>query len=186
MIAAVPKYKLSVANYHKMAETGILKPEDRLELIHGEIYQMTPINSLHAGTVKLINAFLSQFNQSFVISIQDPIVINEYSEPEPDIALLKARADFYTMSNPTAEEVLWIIEVSDSTLRYDQTVKKELYAQAAIPEYWIINLVDHCIEVYKQLEDHVYQESKIYHLADQVFVPHLEQEVGADHFLARI
>lgn len=186
MTAAVPKYKISVDNYHKMAETGILKPEDRVELINGEIYQMSPINSLHAGSVNLINAFLSQFNQSFLVSIQNPIIINEYSEPEPDIALLKVRADFYTTSNPVASEVLWVIEVSDSTLRYDQTIKKELYAQAEIPEYWIINLVDHCIEVYNQLEDQVYQKSQIYRQGDQVSVPYLGQEASVDHFLIKI
>lgn len=149
MTSVAPKYKLSVANYHKMAETGILLPEDRVELINGEIYQKSPIKSLHAGSVKIINAFLSQYNEQYVISIQDPIIIDDFSEPEPDIALLKYRADFYTESNPTATEVLWIIEVSDSTLRYDRTIKKELYAKANIAEYWIVNLVDRCLEVYR-------------------------------------
>lgn len=186
MIATTTKYKISVANYHKMAEIGILKPDDRVELINGEIYQMSPIKSQHAGTVKLINAFLSQFNQSFVISIQDPVIIDQYSEPEPDAALLKPRADFYTDSNPTPEDVLWIIEVSDTTLRYDRTVKKALYAQANIPAYWIINLVDHSIEVCKELKAGSYQKEETYVLGDNILLPVIQKEVGVDQFLIKV
>ncbi|MEM6379087.1 MAG: Uma2 family endonuclease, partial [Bacteroidota bacterium] len=157
-----------------------------VELINGEIYQMSPIKSLHAGTVNLLTAFLSQFNQSFIISIQNPVVIDQYSESEPDIALLKTRADFYTESNPTPKEILWIIEVSDTTLRYDQTVKKELYAQANIPAYWIINLVDYSIEVYQEPKEDSYQQKERYVLGDQVFLPLIHKKVEVNQFLIKV
>lgn len=163
MSVQIAKRLLTVSEYHKMAEVGILTKDDRVELINGEIITMSPIKSFHWGRVKRINAVLSKILKEFdiVISIQDPITISSISEPEPDIALLHYRNDFYTDKHPTSKDVYLIIEVSDTTLAYDKGAKKRLYAMAEVPEYWIVNLPAECIEMYKKPEgeDYLIKES---------------------------
>lgn len=159
MSVPIAKRLLTVSDYHKMAESGILDEDERVELIHGEIIEMSPIGSKHAGHVKRINALLSRLlGNQLIISIQDPVVIGEHSEPEPDIAILRYRDDFYTDRHPRPEDVLLIIEVADSSVDYDREIKIPLFASAQIPECWIINLEENKIEVYKKPQNGTYQE----------------------------
>jgi hypothetical protein len=131
----------TVAEYHKMAEAGILSEDDRVELLEGEIVAMSPIGSRHAGTVKrLLDQFIPlQGARRVILSVQDPIRLGEYSEPQPDLALLRPRADFYASSHPGPEDVLLIIEVADQSAAVDREVKVPLYARWGIPEvcWWI-------------------------------------------------
>jgi Uma2 family endonuclease len=170
MSVQIAKRLLTVSEYHKMAEAGILTEDDRVELINGEIITMSPINSLHAGHVKRINALLSRLliNEDVVVSIQDPITIDAYSEPEPDVALLRYREDFYTDSHPVPKDVYLIIEVASSSVAYDREVKLKMYAKAGIPEYWIVNLEEGQIEVYQQPVGNEYAEEKAFQSHDEL------------------
>ncbi|WP_162342756.1 Uma2 family endonuclease [Cyclobacterium salsum] len=149
MATEVIKRLINVEEYHKMAEMGIFKPDDRLELIHGEIYEMSPIGSKHAGIVnKLASLFNGLFKGKVVIGVQNPVQIDVRNEPEPDISLLKYRPDFYASAHPVPADVLAIIEVSDASIRFDREVKLPLYASHGIPEYWMIDLGNNWIEVH--------------------------------------
>ena len=162
MAVQVERQRFTVEDYYKMAEAGILKPEDRVELINGEIIKMSPIKSQHAGHVTRLNALLSKLiGDNALVSVQNPIRIDNFSEPEPDIALLKPVSHFYIEGHPEPKDVFLLIEVADSSLRYDQKVKLALYARAGIPEVWIINLLARCVEVYRQPEAGRYLDREI-------------------------
>ncbi len=175
----VKRMKFDVHAYHQLIASGILPPDQKVELIDGEIIEMSPVNSLHAGIVKKISRlFYSNTNsQEIIVSVQDPILLDEYSEPQPDLALLQYRADIYTKSHPSPEEILLLVEVSNSTLDIDKKIKLPLYAQASIPEVWIINLVDEQVEVYSKPKHQIYTQTNIYQAGDIVantFLPELK------------
>src|SRR5438309_8182250 len=118
------KHYFNVDEYYRMAEAGLLSEDDRVELIEGEIIEMSPIGSTHGGTVKRSSTFLNRkLGDAVIVSVQDPVRLNGFSEPQPDIALLKPRKDFYSNSHPTPEDVLLVIEVADTSLQYDRAVK---------------------------------------------------------------
>ena len=153
------KHYFNVDEYYRMAQAGIFSENDRVELIDGEIIEMSPIGSLHAGCVDVLNSLLAQkVGRAAIVRVQGPIRINEYSEPEPDIALLKLRGDFYRHSHPTPADVLLVIEVTDTSLEYDRTVKLPLYARAGIPEAWLVILPKHVIEVHTEPKNGEYQK----------------------------
>lgn len=149
MATEVAKRLINVDEYYKMAEVGILKPGDRVELINGEIYEMSPVSSRHGSIVKKLGKLLnSLFGDSVLIGVQDPIGIDQHNEPEPDISILKFREDFYSSAHPGPADVLMVIEVAGSSLKLDRETKKPLYASCGIPEYWIVELDAKAIEVY--------------------------------------
>lgn len=159
MATAVEQRIFSVADYHRMAEVGILTEADRVELIEGRIIVMSPIGSRHAACVKRLNASLSQQASSYVlVSIQDPIQLNDYSEPEPDVALLRPRDDFYATGHPTAEDILLLIEVSDTSEGYDREEKVPLYARSNIPEVWLVSLAKKRVEVFTEPVADIYRQ----------------------------
>ncbi|MDX6272678.1 MAG: hypothetical protein QOD28_3901 [Acidobacteriota bacterium] len=154
----ISKYYFSVAEFERMGEAGVFTKDARLELIEGEIIEMSPIGSRHAACVKFLNRFLNRtVGDIALISTQDPIRLNDFSEPQPDLALLRLRDDFYRDALPTPADVLLVIEVADTTLGYDRQVKVPLYAKAGVAEVWIINLTDELIEVYAEPESDAYQ-----------------------------
>ncbi len=154
------RHYFSVADYYRMAETGILSADDRVELIEGEIVKMSPIGSAHAACVNRLNRLFSSYiSQAAVISVQNPVRLNDFSEPEPDVALLRRRADFYRDGHPTPADVLLLIEVSDTTLDYDRKVKLPLYARSGIPEVWIVNLQLDEVEIHAQPTGAQYQST---------------------------
>ncbi len=141
-----------------MAEAGILHEDDRTELIHGEIIYMSPIGNFHAAIVsRLTNLLTPRLVPSFIVSVQNPVRIGDRSEPEPDIMVLPFRDDYYASTGVTPADVLLLIEVSDSTLRYDRTTKLPLYATAGIPEVWIVDVNKQQLEVYRQPNEERYQ-----------------------------
>ena len=151
-VAAPPieRYRLTGAIVRQMVEKSILAEDDRVELIKGELFTMSPIGSEHSGIVNQLAAlFFKQLGQQAVVSVQSPIPLSENSEPQPDVALLTPRADYYKRSLPEPGDILLVIEVAESSIVYDRTVKLPLYAGASIPEVWIVNLSDRWIEVYR-------------------------------------
>ncbi len=161
MSAQLEKRHFSVAEYYRMAEAGVLKPDDRVELIEGEIVKMSPIGSRHAACVaRLIRLLQSLTGQTTILWVQNPVRLSDFSEPEPDVALLKYRDDFYAAHHPTPEDVLLVIEVADTTVLIDRNVKVPLYARAGVPETWIVNLPKKVIEVYFEPATGRYQKSR--------------------------
>ncbi len=137
----VAQHRLTVEQYHRMAETGVLARDARVELIEGVIVDMAPIGSRHAATVKRLNlALTAAVAGRAIVSVQDPIRLGDRSEPQPDLALLRPRADFYADATPAAADTLLVIEVSQATAAYDRQVKTALYAQHGVPEVWIVDL----------------------------------------------
>lgn len=154
-----PRHRWTVAEYHRMGEVGLLNEDSRVELIDGEIVEMAPIGSSHGGNVKrFIRLFSKVIGDKAIIAAQDPVVLSGYSEPEPDIALLRWRADDYVQSHPHPEDVLLLIEVSDSTLRYDHDVKIPLYAKNGIPEVWLLDIPNRQLEIYREPANSKYQQ----------------------------
>ncbi|MFM8805701.1 MAG: Uma2 family endonuclease, partial [Planctomycetia bacterium] len=137
---APSRHLISVDAFHRMGETGILGPEDRVELIEGEIIDMSPIGALHAAIVDVLaRHFGRRAGDSVFIRCQNPLRLDDISEPEPDISILRPRPDFYTTSHPGPADVLLVIEVADTSLAYDLGTKVPLYARHGIPEVWVID-----------------------------------------------
>ena len=149
--AAPSRHLISVDAFHRMGETGILGPEDRVELIDGEIIDMSPIGVLHAAIVARLASYFSQrLGATAVVWCQNPLRLDDSSEPEPDISILRPRADFYTTSHPGAADVLLVIEVADTSLAYDLGTKVPLYARHGIPEVWVIDAATRRIRVFRR------------------------------------
>jgi Uma2 family endonuclease len=145
-----------------MIETGILTENDRVELMDGEIIEMTPIGPRHAACVKRMIALLSRkVGRIAIVGAQDPVQLDDYSEPQPDISLLKPRPDFYAQSHPLPEDVLIAVEVADTTVETDRKVKLPAYARAGIPEAWLVDLYSDRVEVHTRPASGVYQEVRI-------------------------
>ena len=135
------RHRLTVSDYYRMAEVGILAPDARVELIDGEIFDMTPPGSLHAATVHRLNAILVRaVADDAMVLVQNPLRLSELSEPQPDLALLKRRDDFYSQNHPGPADALLVIEVADSSLRFDRDTKVSLYAAHEVPETWLVDL----------------------------------------------
>lgn len=151
--------KFTVEQYHQMAEQGIIHCQERLELISGEIINMSPIGFRHASTLNRLinNLFPLQIAQKAIISSQNSIYLNEQSEPQPDLVLLTYYDHFYDYRLPEAADILLLVEVADSSLTYDRQVKIPLYAQHDIPEVWLINLTQNRLERHSQPDGQTYQ-----------------------------
>ncbi len=150
-IAEIRSHRFTVADYHRMAEVGILGEDSRVELIRGQIVDMAPIGAPHLGMVNRLTRLLpALLGGHGVLSVQNPVRLDDGSEPEPDVAVLKPRADDYETATPGPSDVLLLIEVSDSTLRDDREVKMPLYAEGGIPECWLVDLGGRAVEVYRQ------------------------------------
>ena len=143
-------HRITVDEYYRMAEVGLLAPEARVELIDGVIIDMAPIGSRHAGTESQLGELLSKsIGARAILRMQSPIRLSRSSEPQPDLALFIRRRDFYKTAHPTAKDTLLVIEVSETTLRYDREIKVPLYARYAIPEVWIIDLIGEQIHFFR-------------------------------------
>ncbi len=156
----VRKHLLTVADFDRMGETGVLDSDVRVELIEGEIFDMPPIGSPHAGIVDLLNeAFVLASSGRAILRTQNPIVLGDYSKPLPDLALLRRRGDFYVNSLPTADDVLLVVEVAHSSLHHDKHVKRLAYARNVLPEYWFVDVEGRRTTVYRAPSEGDYRES---------------------------
>jgi Uma2 family endonuclease len=159
--AETTRRRFTVEEYHRMADAGVFAPRDRLELIDGEILEVTPIGARHLAAVLRLNQALQQaFAGQALISPQLPLVLDDYSEPQPDLALLAIRGDFYASGLPSAPDALLVVEVvvevSDTSLRYDRELKLPRYARAGVPEVWILDLAGRRLHVYREPADDRY------------------------------
>lgn len=159
MSVQLRKRYFNVDDYYRMADAGLFSEGDRLELIEGEVVEMSPIGSNHQGCVDELSSRLAdKLGRAAIVRVQGPIRIDDYSEPEPDISLLKPRADYYRKSHPTPSDVLLVIEVADTSADYDRDVKLPLYARAGIPEAWLVVLPKDLIDVHSQPKNGKYQK----------------------------
>jgi len=163
MLAQLKQHRFSLERYEAMIERGILTEDDRVELIHGAIVDVSPIGDRHTACVKRLNRLFMQIpSPQVTVSIQDPVAIPPDSEPEPDAALLKPREDFYEHAKPRPQDVLLIVEVADSSLQFDRDVKMPLYAHAGIAEAWLIDVDARVVEVYTEPRDGRYSQLRTY------------------------
>lgn len=131
-----------------MAEAEIFDPDDRVELLDGKVFDLAPIGSRHAACVKrLARLFMTLGEHEAVIGIQDPIQVGEHSEPQPDLALLRPRADYYATGHPAPDDIFLVVEVGDVTAPFDRTAKLSLYLAGGIPEVWVVDLVADVVHV---------------------------------------
>ena len=163
------RFKLTVEQYHRMGELGILRPDDRVELIDGELVRMAPVGSMHSGLVSRLNRLLvERVGRNGVVSPQNPVILSEVTEPQPDLTVLRWRADDYTADTPQAGDTLLVIEVSDSSLRFDRQVKLGFYAQAGVPEVWILDLRARRLLVHREPEGKGYRVAEVRTAGQQV------------------
>lgn len=143
--------KFTIKQYNQMIEAGIFAEDNRVELIRGEIVEMASIGRRHASSVKRLNALFNQRLAGLVIvGVQDPVELEDNSEPQPDLALLRLRDDFYEAGHPQVEDVFLLVEVADTSIEFDQEVKIPLYAESGISEVWVVDINQQCLEVYRQ------------------------------------
>jgi len=143
--------RFTIEEYHRLAELGFFHEDDRIELIRGEIMQMAAKGTPHTTCCRdLLEALAGLVAGRAKLQCQDPIVLPSNSEPEPDFAILRKRADNYLSAHPNPSDVLLVIEIADSTLKYDQEIKLSLYAEAGISDYWTFNLVENHLEAYSE------------------------------------
>ena len=153
------RHRISVEAFHRMGETGVLAPDARVELIDGEIFDRAPIGTHHASIVnRLTRMFVMAAGERAIVQVQGPVRMGEHSEPEPDLTLLRPRADYYREIAPGAADVLLIVEVSDSTQRYDRRVKVPLYARHGVPEVWVIDLENRLVHFHRRPSGEAYAD----------------------------
>jgi Uma2 family endonuclease len=159
----ISKRKLNTDEYHLMAEVGIIRSDERVELIKGEIVEMSPVGDKHLSIVSRIHTLLTPaLVGKYIVHVQSPVKIADHSEPEPDLMVVPHRDDFYAESGVRSEDVLLLIEVSDTTLQKDQHIKLPLYAEAGIPEVWIVDVSSGKIYQYLNPQHHEYLERKTF------------------------
>ncbi len=176
----VQRRLFTVEEYHRMAEAGILSEDDRVELIEGELVAMSPIGSRHAATVARLTTLLFPVRGRGILWVQNPIRLGAYSEPQPDVALLRYRPDFYASAHPGPEDILLIVEVAETSADYDRSVKIPLYARHGIPEAWLVDLLEERIEIYRHPTPQGYRSLHIAHRGETVrptALPDLELSV---------
>ncbi|HLH23093.1 MAG TPA: Uma2 family endonuclease [Chloroflexota bacterium] len=149
MVSAVELRRWTREEYERLADLGLLHPDERVELIEGEIVKVPPQLSRHATGVCLAgDALRAVFGEGYTVRVQLPLALGQYSEPEPDAAVVVGDVRDFVAAHPTS--AVLVVEVSDTTLSFDRDAKGSLYAAAGIPEYWIVNLVDYWLEVYRE------------------------------------
>ncbi len=171
MSTEVETYRFSVEEFNKLGEAGIFDEDDRVELLDGEIIVMTPIGLPHAGVVMRLTAVLPRkLGDRIILDPQNPTVIDEFSEPQPDIMLLKPRKAFYKSKHPGPEDILLLIEVSDTTLQYDRGRKLCKYAECGVSEVWIVNLKNNTIEQYREPSAEKFLQSRVYQRGTKITI----------------
>jgi Uma2 family endonuclease len=161
-------HRFSAEDYHRLAEVGILAPDARVELIEGEIHDMSPIGPFHSGVTIRLNRFFSLCAKGrWTVCVQDAVRLDNFSEPQPDLILLKPAPDDYASHHPAPDDVLLLIEVADSSVEFDQRKKLPVYARAGIVEVWIVNLQESAIEVYREPHFTGYEKKTVLRAGDK-------------------
>jgi len=179
-VQAPAKHRFSVNDYYRMAETGVLSPKARVELLDGDITDKPPATPLHAGVVNHLNHIFADASKGrWQTSIRRPLRLDDYSEPEPDVMLLKPAADFYRTRHPGPADVYLLIEVADSSLFTDVNEKLPIYGRSGIGEVWIVNLIDETIEIYRKPHFSGFDSKTVLYPGDQA-VPQTFPDVIVD------
>ncbi|WP_279164576.1 Uma2 family endonuclease [Thermus scotoductus] len=154
------RHKVSLEEFHRMVEAGVFPEDSRLELVEGDLVEMSPIGKRHAAKVaKLTALFGPLVPQKAILFVQSPLVVGN-SELYPDLALLKPRPDFYEERLPEAQDALLVVEVAETSLRHDLEVKLPLYAKAGVPEVWVVDLVREKVHVFRKPQGEGYGEGE--------------------------
>lgn len=162
MAVQIKRHLISVERYDQMIAAGVLHEDERLELLGGEIIEMSPVGIPHAACVNRLNTLFNRYLlEEVIVSVQNPIHLDGLSEPEPDVVLLQPRSDFYAGGHPEPEDIMLLVEVADTSIEYDRVQKLPRYAQAGIVEVWIVDLNKKRIEVYRQPSPQGYQQTTI-------------------------
>ncbi len=157
----VSTHRFTLPEYEKLVTAGIFTPEDRVELIRGEFVDMSPMGENHIVSImNFTQRLVLAYHKEAEVLVQCPVVMDDNSAPEPDFALLKKQD--YSKRKPHAEDVLLLIQISDSTLSYDREVKLPLYAESGVPEVWLNNIQSQQLEVYRELHQNIYRTHLIY------------------------
>jgi Uma2 family endonuclease len=163
MPIAVTRKRFSADDYQRMGEAGILRRKDRVELIDGEIIAMSPIGPRHCANVdRATRAFITKAGESAIVRVQGSVRLDLYSEPEPDLVLLRPRADFYASGHPGPADILLIVEVAQSSIDYDREFKSHVYARSGVHEYWLADLNENVLTCYSSPEGGTYQHVERY------------------------
>ncbi len=158
----IQRWQFTVADFMLMGAAGILAEDDRVELVDGEIRAMSPVGAAHGAVINRLNMlFVPAFSGKAVVSVQNPIQLDDFTEVLPDVAVLRYREDFYALAHPSPPDVLLLIEVADSSLRYDRGEKRLRYAQAGISEYWVVDMVGRCVFQYVDPEATGYRTERV-------------------------
>jgi Uma2 family endonuclease len=161
--------RFTVEEYHRMAAAGILRPDERVELLDGEIVRMSPIGSRHAGRVERLRDLLrDRAGGRALVRGQNPVRLSGYDEPQPDLAVVRVRADYYEEGHPTAAEILLLIEVADTTLAPDRRQKLPIYAAAGVRETWLLDVQGEALEVYREPGPQGYAQKRLHRRGERV------------------
>ena len=175
------RHRLTVADFHSLAEAGAFGPEERVELIRGELIDMTPIGNRHAAAVRnLINELASQMGGAILVDAQNPIRLGEGSAPQPDVFLLQRRKEGYGGRLPDADDARLVIEIADTSLAYDRDVKLPLYANHGIPEAWLVDLTNDRVQVFTGPLGEDYGHMDLFRTGMTVTSPTLGLELPAE------
>lgn len=169
MAAQLTRRRFSADEYHWMVRVGILNEDDRLELIEGEIVEMPPIGPEHSSTTDAATEiFVRRFSDVARVRIQNPIRLDGHNEPEPDVALVRRRADGYRTALPGPDDIFLLVEIADTTLATDRAVKVPLYARAGIREVWLVDLPHRLLHIYREPGRDGYRETSTARIGDEV------------------
>jgi Uma2 family endonuclease len=167
--ASIPRRRFTVAEYERMIEIGMFKKEERIELVLGAIVQLEPKSPRHAAHTMRLNRTLHRLiHEAALIGVHTQIILNDDSEPEPDLVLLRPRPDFYGTARPMPADILLLVEIADTSYDYDRNLKIPLYARAGIRESWLINLPQHTIQQFTDPANGRYQKVRITHKGDSL------------------
>jgi Uma2 family endonuclease len=154
----VRRHSYTVADFERMGEAGIFAPEDRVELVGGEVVDMAPIGSRHAAIVSLVAERLAEaVGRSAIVRVQSPLIVDDETYVEPDLVVLVRREDYYRADHPRPADVLLIVEVAETSLAYDRDVKLPLYARAGIPQVWLVDVTGTVLTVFGEPAGDRYQ-----------------------------
>ena len=169
-LPAVPvprRHPITVTEYFRMGETGVLDPQARVELIEGEIIDMPPIGAPHASkTNRLLDLLTAAVRGQAIVSVRNPVILGDLSAPEPDLALLRYRDDYYVQAHPRPDDILLLIEVADTSLVHDRNTKLPLYARFQIPEFWILDISGRHLDCHREPDSGRYtQQFRVHDLS---------------------
>ncbi|MDP9436953.1 MAG: Uma2 family endonuclease [Actinomycetota bacterium] len=177
-------HRFTVDEYHRMAETGLLAPDARVELIEGEVIDVPPIGPPHASVVdRLTRLLVLGLAESAIVRVQGPVRLSDISEPQPDLTVLAPRADFYALATPRPEDVLLAVEVSASSLRFDTQVKLPLYARSGVPAVWLVDVGAGTVLVATAADDGRYRDQRTAGPGETLQVPGSTLKLAVDAVL---